>query len=52
MKWAVWFPAFLVLGMVQVAVILWLYRVTLNWQGGILQRREQKILEIVGSKVE
>jgi ABC-2 type transport system permease protein len=52
MKWAAWFPAFLVLGMVQVAVVLWLYRVALNWQGGLLQRREQKILEIVSSKAE
>jgi ABC-2 type transport system permease protein len=52
MKWAVWFPAFLVLGMIQVAVVLWLYRVALNWQGGLLQRREQKILEVVGLKVE
>jgi len=52
MKWAVWFPAFLVLGMFQVAVMLWLYCVALNWQGGLLQRHEQKILEIVGSKAE
>jgi len=52
MKWAPWFPAFLVLGMAQVAAIFWLYRVTLNWQGGLLQRHEQKILEIVASKVE
>jgi ABC-2 type transport system permease protein len=52
MKWAVWFPAFLVLGMVQAAIMLWLYRIALNWQGGLLQRHEQKILEIVGSKVE
>ena len=52
MKWAAWFPAFLVLGMVQVAVMLWLYRVALDWQGGLLQRHEQKILEIVSLKAE
>ncbi len=52
MKWAVWFPAFLVLGMVQVVVMLGLYRVAIDWQGGLLQRREQKILEIVSSKAE
>jgi ABC-2 type transport system permease protein len=52
MKWIVWFPVFLVLGIVQVAVMLWLYRVALNWQGSLLQRREQKILEIVGVKAE
>ena len=52
MKWATWFPAFLVLGMVQVAVMLCLYRVALNWQGGLLQRHEKKILEIVSLKAE
>jgi len=52
MKWAAWFPAFLVLGVIQVVVVLWLYHAVLNWQGGLLQRREQKILEIVGSKAE
>jgi hypothetical protein len=52
MKCAVWFPAFLVLSMVQVAVVLWLYRVALKWQGGLLQRREQKILEIISLKAE
>ncbi len=52
LKRAAWFPAFLVLGMVQVVVVLWLYRVALNWQGGLLQRREQKILQVVGSKGE
>jgi ABC-2 type transport system permease protein len=52
MKWAAWFPAFLVLGVVQVAIMLWLYRLVLDWQGDLLQRREQKILQIVGSKAE
>jgi ABC-2 type transport system permease protein len=52
MKWAAWFPAFLVLGMVQVAAMLWMYPVVLKWQGDLLQRREQKILEIVSLKAE
>jgi ABC-2 type transport system permease protein len=52
MKWTVGFPTFLVLGLVQSAVMLWLYPVALNWQGGLLQRHEQKILEIVSSKAE
>ena len=51
-KWAAWFPAFLVLGVVQVAIVLWLYRLALNWQGDLLQRREQEILQIVSSKSE
>jgi hypothetical protein len=46
------FPTFLVLGGVQAAVMLWLYPIALNWQGGLLQRHEQKILEIVSSKAE
>jgi ABC-2 type transport system permease protein len=52
MKWAAWFPAFLVLSLVQAAVMLWLYRIALNWQGGLLQRREQKILETISLKAE
>jgi ABC-2 type transport system permease protein len=52
MKWAEGFPVFLVLGMVQVAVMIWLYRVVLNWQGSLLQRQEKKILEIVSLKAE
>jgi hypothetical protein len=52
MKWTVWFPTFLVLSMVQVAVMLWLYRIALKCQGDFLQRREQKILEIVSLKAE
>lgn len=50
--WLAWFPAFLVLGVVQAAATVWLYRVALGWQGGLLQRREQAILEVVGSRAE
>jgi hypothetical protein len=32
--------------------VLGLYRIALNWQGALLQRREQKILQIVSSKSE
>jgi hypothetical protein len=52
MKWAAWFPAFLALSMVQVAAVIWLYRVAINWQGRLLQRYEQKILEVVSAKGE
>jgi len=52
MKWAAWFPTFLVLSIFQVAVVFWLYRVALNWQGSLLQRHEQKILEVVSAKGE
>ncbi len=52
MQWAAWFPAFLVLGAVQVAAMLWIYRIALNWQGRLLQRHEKRILEVVSSKAE
>ena len=50
--WLAWFPAFLVLGVAQAAATVWLYRVALGWQGGLLHRREQDILEVVGSRAE
>jgi ABC-2 type transport system permease protein len=50
MKWAEWFPAFLVLGVVQVLTVIWLYRAALNLQGSLLERREQNILEVVSAK--
>jgi ABC-2 type transport system permease protein len=52
MKWVEGFPVFLVLGMIEAAAILWLYPVTLNWQGRLLERREQKILDIISAKAE
>jgi ABC-2 type transport system permease protein len=52
MKWAAWFPAFLVLSVIQTFFVLWLYRAAINWQGGLLQRREKKILEVVSAKGE
>ena len=52
MNWFTWFPAYVVLGALQAVLIGLLYRRGLDWQGGLLQRREQRILEIVGSKAE
>ena len=52
MNWFAWFPAYLVFGVVQVVVTVWLYRLVLDWEGGLLQRRELQILEIVGSRTE
>jgi ABC-2 type transport system permease protein len=46
------FPAYLVLNVVQVFVVGWLYRFALDAGGILLQRREQRILEIVGSPAE
>jgi hypothetical protein len=47
-----WFPAFLVLSLIQVGVTLWLYVTLLRSQGDLLQRREQQILEVVTQKVD
>lgn len=45
-------PAFLVLGLVQVAVTLSVYAVALKAQGNLLYDREQRILEVVAAKAE
>ena len=50
MDWLPWFPAYLVFGVVQAIVAVWVYRLVLDWEGVLLQRREQQILDIVGSK--
>jgi hypothetical protein len=52
MNWLAWFPAFLVFGSIQAAASIWLYRLVLDWEGDLLQRREQEILDIVGSRAE
>jgi ABC-2 type transport system permease protein len=52
LNWFQWFPAYLVLGAIQGVVIVLLYRWLLDWQGGLLQRRERTILEIVAAKAK
>lgn len=52
LDWHAWFPAFLVLSLVQAGAALWLYAKLLGSQGDLLQRREQKILEVVTQKVD
>jgi hypothetical protein len=52
MNWFAWFPAYLVFGVVQAVIVVWLYRRVIDWEGGLLQRREPEILEIVSSRVE
>jgi ABC-2 type transport system permease protein len=42
----------LVLALVECALLVWLYRLVLIWQGRLLQGREQKILDIVTTKSE
>lgn len=43
-------PVFLILSLVEVAVIVLLYRASLTWLGGRLQAREQAILEVVTNR--
>jgi hypothetical protein len=43
-------PIFLMLSLAECAVIVWIYRVVLNWQGNLLQSREQKILDAVTNR--
>lgn len=45
--WRTRLPIGLLLTVVQCAVVVWLYRVLLNWQGRLLQARELRILETV-----
>jgi hypothetical protein len=54
-NWFGWgrpFPVFLVLALMECAGVVYLYRFVLRLQGEFLQSREQKILEIVTSKIE
>ncbi len=45
-------PIFLVLTVVECAAIVRLYRLILNWEGQLLQQREQVILAVVSTKSE
>lgn len=48
--WTTRIPICLLLTLLECAVVIALYRFLLNWQGGLLQAREQKILEIVTNR--
>ena len=50
MNWFPSFPAYLVFGALQAVVAVWLYRIALEWEGDLMQRREQQILEIVATR--
>jgi hypothetical protein len=52
LNWFEWFPAYLVLGAIQVVVIVLVYRRALDWQAGLLHRRERTILDIVAVRSE
>jgi hypothetical protein len=52
LQWFGGFPAFLVVGLLQAAAVVYFYGRILNVQGRFLHLREQKILEIVSAKGE
>jgi hypothetical protein len=49
-KWTAGLPVCLLLTVAECAAVVFLYRFALDWQGDLLQAREQKILEIVTSR--
>lgn len=52
LEWNVFVPVDLVLAVAELAVIAFAYRHLLAWQGGLLARRETRILELVTTKDE
>jgi hypothetical protein len=50
--WMSWFPAYFILTLLELAVVLLVYDKFIELQGRLLQSREQRILEIVTVKVE
>ncbi|MBI2840473.1 MAG: hypothetical protein HYX75_19310 [Acidobacteria bacterium] len=45
-------PIYLLCSLPELAIVVWLYGYILTWQGRMLQAREQRILEVVTTKVE
>ena len=43
-------PIYLLTSLTECALVVVFYRFSLDWQGDLLQSREQRILEIVTSK--
>jgi hypothetical protein len=48
--WTAGFPVCLVLSLVECAAVIFIYRVVLDWEGGLFQAREQRILETVTNR--
>jgi hypothetical protein len=45
-------PIYLVLSLLEFAVVVIVYRLVLGWQGELLQAREKKILKVVAEKAQ
>jgi hypothetical protein len=50
MGWTAGLPVCLILSLVECAVVILLYRIILDWEGGLFQAREQRILETVTNR--
>jgi hypothetical protein len=50
--WLTAVPIYFLGAVVQLAIVCWVYRFVIRWQGQLLQSREQRILSVVTSKVE
>jgi hypothetical protein len=48
--WTAGIPIYLLLATAQCAAVVWFYRLALQWQGSLLQSREQQILEVVTNR--
>jgi len=49
-SWGEWIPTYLILSLLVALTTLFVYRIVLDYQGGLLQRRELRILEAVTTK--
>ena len=48
--WIAQVPVYLILSLLQCALVVLIYRLLLSWQGGLFQSREQQIVEIVTNR--
>ena len=48
--WIPQVPVYLILSLLQCALVVLIYRLLLSWQGGLFQSREQQIVEIVTNR--
>ena len=48
--WIAQVPVYLILSLLQCAVVVLIYQLLLSWQGGLFQSREQQIVEIVTNR--
>ena len=52
LDWHTWFPAYLFFMIVETGLVIWLYSAVLDSQAELLYQREQRILEVVTTRVE